>query len=225
MIPGVYQMSFGGLTVREAWRFSRGLFPFVMALVLKLTGMKGTKLWLPACDAEKECTSAEFSDRAKAALVPIEANLLTLGYGTPLYTRQVRICDPSCKEAFALITLHRDGNRVIHVGFVVSTAGGFERQAVSITGGIMDAQKDFTYDFVSHKNYLDAHGFARAIRVKVPRAYETDEAMNSFIATHPGVARRFASVAEFRARAMALDTKIWDLRIVRGLFSRVADEV
>ena len=89
----------------------------------------------------------------------------------------------------------------------------------------MDAQKDLTYDFVSHKNYLDAHGFARAIRVKVPRAYETDEAMNSFIATHPGVARRFASVAEFRARAMALDTKIWDLRIVRGLFSRVADQV
>lgn len=217
MRPGKYQICYRGLTLAEAWRFSNGPISFILALILKMKGFKGAIMWLPTSEAEQECARTELSDRARAVLEPIETNLLTRGYCTPLFIRQTKVFDPHNREAYGLVTLHKDGDRIVHVGFGVMVAGEREIQAVSISGGIIDAKKDMTYSFVSHKNYFDAHGYSKRIVVKRAGVGDTDGAMKVFIAAHRDIARRITTIADFRSISACLDAKAWDMRIARGL--------
>ncbi len=217
MKPGKYQICYRGLTMAEAWRFSKGPLAFLTALVLKIKGFKGSVMWLPTTEAEQECARTDLSDRARAVLDPIESSLLALGYGTPTYIRQTKVFNPKSREACGLVALHNDGNRIIHVGFIVMASGVREVQALSISGGIVDAKQDKTYSFVSHRNYFDAHGYSERIEVKHARIGDTEEAMQAFIAAHRDNARRFKTLADFRSAVAGIDAKAWDKRIARGL--------
>ena len=59
--PGLYQMSFRGLTLGEAWRFSGNPLTFAIALVLKVVGALYL-IWL-AIDAVRHGSALNLKDR------------------------------------------------------------------------------------------------------------------------------------------------------------------
>lgn len=223
MQPGVYQMTFRGLTFREAWRFGKEPLKFTIALVLKLIDFKGPKQWLPAHECETLCEEANLSESARQHLLPVVEQARTLGYTAGQFTIMSRNLDPSTKEGFAYLALHHDKVRWMFIGYIASDRSGTTRRTVPITGGLSTSAYD-EIEFVNHPNFLDAGPWSRKIGVTGQTVADLDAAMQKFIATSRDVPRQFSSVAEVRSHAAAMGVKNFDARIARGLFRYVGVE-
>jgi hypothetical protein len=220
--PGLYQMSFRGLTLGEAWRFAGNPLTFAIALVLKAGGMKGAKTWLPTHQVEVRCDPAELSEGARRHLLPEVEKARALGYGDGHFLRQTRNDDPSTKEGFAYLALHADRVRALFIGYVVNTAGGSEKTAVRATGGIrLSGGGDLV--FYNHNNFLDGEPDTRRLMVKSSELAALDAAMAAELAKLGMEARSFSSWDDMKAHANEGDERAFAGRIRRGLFVRVRE--
>jgi len=171
MTPGVYQINFRGLTLREAWRFGGSPFRFALALVLKANAHRAGKLWLPAHEAEAPCPEADLSPEARLHLLPVVTAARDLGYTEGRFGRMIRILDPAMKQGFSYLALHRDRQRGLSVGFVVNHAAGVTRNVVVLTGALVGA------DGTNHE-FLKRNGppvYKQDVQAQIDRAARDDE--------------------------------------------------
>lgn len=219
MEKGAYQMSFRGLSVAEAWRFSREPVKFVLALALKLGGMRGAKMWLPPLECEEPCDEAALSDKARELLLPHVREARALGYARGGFRRLVRWLDPNTKEAFAFVALNSDGKRALFLGYVLSDAAGSAKATVSITGSLRTGE-GVDAVFVNHYNYMDSGRVSRTFHVKGSRPADVDAAMEAYAAKHGFEILPFRSLDEMLRYAAEREDLTWETRIARGLFVR-----
>jgi hypothetical protein len=217
MNPGFYQLSFRGLSWREAWRLSNGPLAFGVAVVLKLIGFRGQKMWLPAVEGEQECAEADLSAEARAVVAPLVAEALQLGYLPGVYSQVRHERCPATRDSGGCVCLHREGNRAMHLAFVVTEVMGQPVPATAITGLIVDHSGDRTYDFSPTKEQLDGDGFAIKRPVREKSVAATEVAMQEFLRQGGCVPSRFGSIAEFKRVADRIDTAMWAARAKRGL--------
>lgn len=216
MTPGVYQMSFRGLSFPEAWRFSKGPVQFLLALGLKLIGLKGAKQWLPPHECETFCEESELSDTARARLLPLVERARALGYIHGRFSRLSRNLDPNIHEAFSHLALNNDRMRSLFLACIVSQAGAEMKTSVTITGGMFRGDQDI--GFVNHVQYLDGPRTSVTIRVRGLELEDTDRTMVEFMRTSTTPFRVFQSFEEMKAHSIQVDIRTWDSRIKRGLF-------
>ncbi|PTY03714.1 hypothetical protein DB347_21005 [Opitutaceae bacterium EW11] len=189
-----------------------------MAMVLKLRGVMGPKVWLPAHECEAECPVSEHSDRARAALRRFAEALPRLGYAESVCIRQVRNCDPSLREAAAIVALNADRQRCMQVAYLRSTGRRGEKEVVSVTGALLDSTELRLFEFVGHNNYFDAPDVAQRIRVRPRDIAAADAAMVRFLERNPHRAWAAADLQAFRRRAAEADDLIWESHVNRGLY-------
>lgn len=216
MIPGVYQMSFRGLSLREAWRFSkRNPLLFLVAMVLKLVGMRGALQRLPTERVEVPCREADLSPSARTHLLPVVQQARDLGYADHLFTTLNEILDPNTLEAFACLLLHRDRRRALYAGFLKSKADGAVKDVVTVTGALATiGEGDF--EFADHDNYLDPPRGAHIVRLRARGVDAIDRAMQKFAGAHD--VRAFSGFADMRRYALEAVGRACEDRIARGLF-------
>lgn len=223
MNPGFYQMSFRGMSFSEAWRFSTGLVTFLVALGLKAVAFKGPKSWLPACEGEAFCEESQLTEAARNALRPLIAEAGELGYAPGRFIRILPGKSEAAKDGAAYLCLHRDGNRILHLAYVVTEAAGQITTAVVVTGGMVDQVQDLTYDFTHTKAFLDGEGFAIRHHVRKAGVTAAEASMVEFLTRNGGAVRRFSSLAECKTITDRIDSAMWQARIRRGLYIPVGD--
>lgn len=221
--PGLYQLCFRGITLREAWRFGGGPLQFALAVALKLRGLRGPRVWLPARECEAECTAEEHSEAARAALAPYLRALPAAGYDEVVLIRQVRNHDPAFREAAAAVALHRDHRRGLQIAFLRSAGRKGEKRALSLTGALLDADDLRVHEFVGHNNYFDAPGVAERTRVRARDLAAVDQAMGKALEAEPRRWYAAADLRDFRRRAAEVDDRIWRAHLERGLYVRVEE--
>lgn len=223
MRPGVYQMSFRGLTLREAWRFGKEPFKFTIALVLKLMAFKGARQWLPSHAAEEACEEADLSPSAREHLLPLLARARALGYNTGGFNRIARSLDPHTKEGFSHILLHRDGKRALFLGYILNDASGELKATVAVNGSLATAEYE-DIEIVNHPNYLDATATSLRIRITGRELEDIDRALQDYMAKTTSQVRQFASYAAFKTHAKAMNDKNEEARVARGLYVYVGEQ-
>lgn len=226
MDSGVYQMSFRGLSVREAWRFGREPFKFCVALVLKALAVKGAKLWLPPHECEVPCAVNDLSPRARDALQAVATAAEALGYRGGGFLRMTRILDPNTREVGVWVGFHADGTRGLFAGFVVNAAGGRERAALMMTGAVVTESGE-NHEFLNHHQHMDNGGLTRKHQVRAADVEEMDAAMVAFIGSCRQPVRHFESAEAFRHHVRRVEEQAFDSRVARGLFrpcGAVADD-
>jgi len=223
MEPGIYRMSFSGLTLREAWRFGGGPLKFIAALVLKFSGKKGGLQWFPPEESEQDCQEEELSPEASAALAPLSSKMEALGYGGAIYSKVAMNLNPNVPQVFGIMALHKGSKRILHAAFTLARGPAGMKQAVSLSGGMISSEMR-QISFVSHKNYLDDDGLSLRMRVEVPTLEALDAAMADYIAKEGPSLKSFPSSAEYKKTSMKLAAAAWDARIERGLFQRLSKE-
>ncbi len=216
MIPGVYQTDFRGLTVREAWRFSRGPFKFIIALVLKVIAFKGPNYWLPPHECEETCGEDALSPEARTALLPLVEEARALGYGGGQFSKLIRILDPGTKQGFGFAALHRDRQRVISLGFIVNSTGSTTRSVVGLMGALVTAG-GVNHEFLNHHNHFDNGGITQKHYVRTSTIAGLDTAMQQCQAASRDTFRSFADFATMKAHAQSVEVQAFDTRIARGL--------
>jgi hypothetical protein len=216
MTPGVYQINFRGLTIREAWRFGGGPLRFALALVLKAAARKAGKLWLPAHECEEPCTEADLSPEARRELLPVVTEARGLGYTEGRLCRMARILDPHMRQGFSYLALHNDRQRGLFIGFVVNNAGGSTRHVTMLSGMLVGADGT-NHEFVNHRQHFDNGGLTRKHQLRSRSVTEFDTALQSFMAAARDTFRTFDSVAELKAYLRALEDRSFETRIARGL--------
>jgi|GEM_PF-6128773 len=216
MTPGVYQINFRGLTIREAWRFGGGPLRFALALVLKATAHKAGKLWLPAHECEEPCTQADLSPEARRGLLPIVTETRGLGYTESRFSRMARILDPHMQQGFSYLALHRDRQRGLFVGFVVNTAGGNTRHVTALSGALVGADGT-NHEFINHRQHFDNGGLTRMHQLRSHTVTEFDTALQSFMAAARDTFRTFENIAELKAYLRSVEDQSFETRIARGL--------
>ena len=223
MTPGIYQTCFRGLTVREAWRFGGSPFRFALALVLKATGHRAGKLWLPAHECEVACTEADLSPEARRHLSPAVGAARDLGYTEGRFARMVRILDPAMQQGFSYLALHRDRQRGLFVGFVVNRAGGVTRNVVVLTGALVGADGT-NHEFLNHRQHFDNSGVTRKHQLRSGTVAEFDAALQAFMAAARDTFRSFENVAELKAYLQSVEEQSFESCIARGLFRYLGRE-
>lgn len=211
-------MSFRGLTLREAWRFSSGPVTFILALALKAIGFRGSKMWLPGHESERLGNASELSADTQVALAPLVAEAANLGYTPGRYIHVIPDRNPSTVDAGAYLCLHRDGNRILHLARVVTEAAGTATSRIHLNGAIVDLNRDLTYDFCESKAHFDGDGYATKFHVREATVTAVDAAMRSHLEKQPGLARKFASLDDLKRVTDRIDAAQWHARVGRGLF-------
>lgn len=224
MKPGVYQLSFRGLSLAEAWRFGREPLKFTIALGLKVVGFKGPPVWLPTHEGEIPCSIDELSTRARLELLPEVEKAQDLGYVNGGFNRLSRNLDPHTKDAFSYMALHEDGRRSIFIGYVLNDSSGALKSTIAVTGSLGNAEHD-DIEFVNHRNYMDGPRTSRKIPVEGKTLADIDRAMQDFIARSPSPIQHFPSLEAMKAHAAAMSIKTFDSRIARGLYVFVRPEI
>lgn len=220
MKPGVYQMSFRGLTLAEAWRFGKEPLKFTLALALKLIAFKGPKAWLPPHECETVCTEAELSVWAREHLIPAVQTARSLGYTRGQFAVLSRNLDANTKEGYSYLALHDDGMRGIFTGYIASTTTGPLEHTVAASG-ILSTEQHPYISFVNHRNYMDGSPESRAIRVSGRRIEDLDKKMLDFMRHSRSVVRSFPSFAAMEAHGREMEQRNFDARIARGLYQYV----
>lgn len=224
MTPGVYQISFRGLTLREAWRFGGSPFRFALALFLKATAHRAGRLWLPAHECEAPCTEADLSPEALRDLLPVVTAARDLGYTGGRFSRMIRILDPAMLQGFSYLALHRDRQRGLFIGFVVNRAAGVTRNVVVLTGALVGADGT-NHEFLNHRQHFDNGGLTRKHQLRSGTVAEFDTALQAFMATARDTFRTFENVAELKAYLQGVEEQSFETRIARGLLRYVGPEV
>lgn len=217
MQPGVYQMSFRGLTLAEAWRFGKEPFKFTVALVLKAIAFKGPKQWLPPHECETACEEAGLSAGAREHLIPVVQTARSLGYTTGRFSVLSRNLDENTKEGYSYLALHDDRMRGIFIAYLASTATG-SLQPTVVSTGILSTEQNPDISFVNHRNYMDGVPEARVVRVSGAGIVDLDNTMMDFMRQSRSPVRRFSSLAALTAHGREMDAKNFDARIARGLY-------
>ncbi len=220
MPPGVYQINFRGLTLREAWRFGGSPFRFALALVLKANAHRAGKLWLPAHEAEAPCPEADLSPEARLHLLPVVTAARDLGYTEGRFGRMIRILDPAMKQGFSYLALHRDRQRGLSVGFVVNHAAGVTRNAVVLIGTLVGADGT-NHEFLNHRQHFDNGGLTRKHQLRRGTVAEFDTALQAFMAAARDTFRGFDNVAELKAYLQSVEEQSFERNVARGLFRYV----
>ena len=225
MHPGVYQLNFRGLTLREAWRFSGEPFKFLLALVLKAAAFKGSRQWLPAHECEASCTEDQLSPEASVHLLPAVAEARALGYDEGRFHQMVRILDPNIQQGFGYAALHRDRRRFLFIGLVVGGAPGRVKPVLAFSGALVTTQA-VTLEFLNHRNHLDNSGVTQKIMVRGKTLGAIDAAMQQTLAAGSETFRTFARLEAVQQHLRDVEVQAFDTRIARGLLRYVGrDEV
>lgn len=222
MTPGVYQINFRGLTLREAWRFGGGPVRFVLALVLKAAARKAGKLWLPAHECEEPCTEADLSPEARRELLPVVTKARGLGYTEGRFSRMARILDPHMRQGFSYLALHRDRQRGLFIGFVVNNAAGNTRHVTVLSAALVGADGT-NHEFVNHRQHFDNGGLTRKHQLHSRTVTEFDAALQSFMAAARDTFRSFENVAELKAYLRSVEDRSFEARIARGLLCYIGN--
>jgi len=220
MNPGVYQLNFRGLTLREAWRFSGEPFKFLLALVLKAAAFKGSRQWLPAHECEVPCTEDQLSPEAALHLLPAVADARALGYDEGRFHQMARILDPNIKQGFGYATLHRDRQRFLFIGFIVNGTAGRIKPVLACSGALVPTQA-VTLEFLNHRNHLDNAGVTRKIRVRGKTLEAIDAAMQQTLAASSVTFRTFQRLEDVQRHLRDVEVQAFDSRIKRGLLRYV----
>jgi hypothetical protein len=216
MTPGVYQVNFRGLTIREAWRFGGGPIRFVLALVLKTAARKAGRLWLPAHECEEPCSEADLSPEARQELLPVVTEARGLGYSEGRFCRMARILDPHMQQGFSYLALHRDRQRGLFIGFVVNNATGSTRHVTVLSAALVGADGT-NHEFVNHRQHFDNGGLTRKHQLRSRTVTEFDAALQLFMAAARDTFRSFENVAELKAYLRSVEDRSFEARIARGL--------
>ena len=216
MTPGVYQINFRGLSIREAWRVGGGPVRFVLALALKAAARKAGKLWLPAHECEEPCTEADLSPEARRELLPVVTEARGLGYTEGRFSRMARILDPHMQQGFSYLALHGDRQRGLFIGFVVNNAAGSTRHVTVLSAALVGADGT-NHEFVNHRQHFDNGGLTRKHQLHSRTVTEFDAALQSFMAAARDTFRTFESISELKAYLRSVEDRSFESRIARGL--------
>lgn len=220
---GVYRMNFRGLSLGEARRLG-GKAGFLPAMILKLLGKKGSYLWLPPRDTERQCTREELSADARARMLPAVAELESLGYRSGLFSRLAISLDPAFKDGASYRALHEDGRRVFYVAYLRQETGGprgvVRRDAVNLFGLFM-TEGGIATVVLNTCQYLDDDGTSDVIQVDATDPAAVAQRLARELEKARWPVRRFASIEEAAAATAERDERAWLARIRRGLVVRV----
>ncbi len=215
MQPGIYQMSFRGLSLAEAWRFGREPFKFTIALILKVLAVKGSRQRLPTYAAERECDPNEVPAGDHGALLEEVRRALDLGYTTGRFQTATEILDPNCLDGFSYMALHDDRRRTIFIAGIRNRAQDVVTYNLATAGSLRTTESD-DIEFVNHRFYLDSPPPSRKVRVKGKGIQAIDRAMVAYLQRVEAIP--FADFAELKRHADRISDRAFDARIARELF-------
>lgn len=223
---GVYRMHFRGLSFGEALRLG-GKAGFLPAMILKLTGKKGSCLWLPPRDTERACAREELSPDAQARLMPAVSEIEGLGYRSGIFSRLAISLDPAYKDGASYRALHDDGRRLFYLAFLRhETRGprGTVRRDVVNPIGLFITEGGIGTVVLNNSQYLDGDGTSDVIRIDGAGPTAVAQRLERELRGARWPVRRFASIEEAAAATAERDERAWAARIRRGLVVRVAPE-
>lgn len=214
MRPGIYRLSFRGLTVREAWRFGGDPLRFAIALVLKVVAFKGPLGRLPTYRVELECEESSIPVLEHEQFFQHVAEARGLGYQDGRFYRATEILDPEVIDGFSYLALHADRIRWLFIGAVRRSALA-NRCTVTSTGGLRTATSD-EVEFVAHRFYFDAPPPSMKVAVAGKGVGPVHARMGEYLRQHPGLP--FVDFAALKRHGEFLSDRAFDARIARGLF-------
>jgi hypothetical protein len=217
MQPGVYYVTFRGLTFAELWRFTGEPLSFVVAVIFKLIGKRASTLWLPPSSAVTQCPESALSLSARQTLLPVVNELAALGYTQSIFRRPIKNYDANFLEGYEFIALHHDGKRSAMVAYVMQKQG--EAGPVSkVEGGINLAfigrldicfsqfKTPMSTEGLFEKRYLPGRTFKQVHEEAGEVIHQADKPL-----------RTFANIQDLEAYIDKLQEQVWDARVNRGL--------
>ena len=208
-------MSFRGLTLREAWRFSRSPLKFAIAMVLKLIAFKGSITRLPTYTGECECDMNSISAIDHESFF-LEVHAATeLGYTDGRFHTVSESFNPKFVDGYAFVALHVDKKRRIFIGGIRNRTISGISYTLATSGSLSTAESD-DIDFVNHRFYLDAPSPSIRIRIDKKGIVALDQAMIAYMKDKDVVA--FPGFAEMKHHGDQVSDRVFESRIERGLF-------
>lgn len=218
IVPGVYRMCFGGLTLGECWRLG-GLLGFPKALHARFLGGMGSWTWLPVEEAEEPCPPEGLSGAARAGLAPMVAGAAAAGFRTGVHKRALRNFHENLRDVGGYVALHEDGTRLLFLSWADTDLG--ERRGATA----FFLRPDGTgVSVMNHKDFLDDGGWSRKVCLPGAPLEEVVRRAGEELAREQGTPLRFFDVKEYLRAARPLNERIWEGRIARGLFVKLPPE-
>ncbi len=215
MQPGIYRMSFRGLSLAEAWRFGGEPLKFTIALVLKLLAAKGPRQRLPTYAAERECDPAEVPAGEHQRFLAEIKIALDLGYAQGWFQTNREILDPSLVDGYGYTALHEDRRRAIFIGGIRNRVLDKVNYNLATTGSLRTIESD-DVEFVNHRFFMDSPPPSRKIWVRTRGIRAIDQAMLAHLEHTQAIP--FADYAELKQHSNRMSDRAFDARIARGLF-------
>lgn len=224
--PGVYRMSWSGLTLAECWRFG-GLWRFPIALGLKLCGHRGDWIWLPIPTADSVCTEDQLTEACRGYLATALSDAPLLGYRLIAFCRPVLPMDPSFRDSGGFWALHDDGRRVLSAFY--SHVQATTTPPPPATRGVSTFCTFSTPDLHSTtvtdaKVGLDDPGRRRSIRLPGADIATLDRRLQEELSRHSGPVLRMESPQEALEVISRREQGWYERQVARGLYVKVSEE-
>jgi hypothetical protein len=213
--PGLYKLSFRGLTIAEAWRFGGEPFKFIIALILKAFAFKGPLCHLPSYYAEKECDRSVIPSQDHFKFLQDVDLAMKLGYREGRFYTQSWRYDPEAIDGFSYIGLHDDMRRSLFIGSVRRKGGDGIVHNVVCSGALHCLDSD-DVGFMNHQFHFDSPPPSRKIKIKETGVIAIDQAMQNFMETHDTI--KFSGFLGLREHIKFIADRAESSRIKRGLF-------
>ena len=220
--PGVYQLNYRRASPRELWRMS-GLprpLTFPTAILLKLLGKRGQRVWLPPSQTLADCAEEDLTEEARGHLAPVVQQMGRLGCRRGAFRRLARKLDPGIRDMGALRALHDDGRRImVVIYFRYGTLGVTQ---VRLSGSAI--AEDATGTAVLDHDYHFDPVLNRTICAGPVGVEGIDRRLQKEMAAVGKPLRRFATLEDVRAVLEERAERAYERLIERGLYERIPED-